>query len=164
MGSTPTRPERIGSSTVEPVQREGRWFDSSRRPQKRRSSVGRASPRVHCNNELIMTIEKAIEKAIEGGYVYKDLVGQMTFSQDIRENPFGRQQLWCTPDIDSGYWAIEEIIFLDPLFWKSLYGSEKYGRIKAIEFINAIFDGKSAEKFFEQESDLGKEQQEKALS
>lgn len=111
-----------------------------------------------------MTIEKAIEKAIEGGYVYKDLVGQMTFSQDIRENPFGRQQLWCTPDIDSGYWAIEEIIFLDPLFWKSLYGSEKYGRIKAIEFINAIFDGKSAEKFFEQESDLGKEQQEKALS
>lgn len=88
-----------------------------------------------------MDIKTAITKAIEGGY-----------------NTHG----WVPGDF-IGHDA-ECIIFLDPLFWQSLYGSEKYGRIKALEFINAIFDGKSAENFFEQEPNLGKEQQEKTLS
>lgn len=105
MGSTPTRPERIGSSTVEPVQREGRWFDSSRRPQKRRSSVGRASPRVHCNNELIMTIKKAIEKAIKGGYRGKILDYFLNHNNEV---------------IDTTNCDVLGTLLIDPLFWRCL--------------------------------------------
>lgn len=96
-----------------------------------------------------LSIEEGLEKAIEGGWESDEFffVAPTVFGSIYRDWQY-----------------IPEKVFLDPLFWQSLYGSEKYGRIKAIEFINAIFDGKSAEKFFEQESDLGKEQQEKALS
>lgn len=103
-----------------------------------------------------MTISQAIEKAIEGGYHR----GQIGTSPIVEINcDFAITETKGERNHYGLAW-----VWLDPLFWQSLYGSEKYGRIKAIEFINAIFDGKSAEKFFEQESDLGKEQQEKALS
>lgn len=125
-----------------------------------------------------MTIQQAIEKAIEGGYMKaKDYFGYIpSVVKEVHYNkPEKLHQGHNFFERTSGSFhfgsakkysfsiSVNEI-FLDPLFWQSLYGSEKYGRIKAIEFINAIFDGKSAEKFFEQESDLGKEQQEKALS
>ena len=37
-------------------------------------------------------------------------------------------------------------LFLDPKFWQALFGEE--GRIKALEFINYIFDGKTIENYF----------------
>lgn len=108
-----------------------------------------------------MTIQNAITKAIEGGWDVHD-----STLEELRKSwgPQPGRERKIDTLVELIWKENQEKIFLDPLFWQSLYGSEKYGRIKAIEFINAIFDGKSAEKFFEQESDLGKEQQEKALS
>ena len=97
-----------------------------------------------------MTIQQAIEKAIEGGY-HPEYIPK--FLGKVKVEKVEIQSCIKSPDY-----------LIDPLFWQSLYGSEKYGRIKALELINAIFDGKSAEKFFEQESGLGEEQQEKTLS
>lgn len=101
---------------------------------------------------MSMTLRQAIQKAIDGGWKYNFSVYSLGY-RVLDEN---------TPKGFVDYPIVG--IFDDPLFWQSLYGSEKYGRMKALEFINAIFDGKSAEKFFEQEPDLGQEQQEETLS
>jgi len=78
-------------------------------------------------------MEKAIKKAIEGGYkMYK-----LASAEEIE--------------------AFPQIFLLDPLFWHSLYG-EKYARIKALEFINHIFDNGSIDQFFEQTPDMGEKQ------
>jgi len=80
-------------------------------------------------------IEKAVQLSIDGGYPWK-----------------GRGRL----KIGIGR---EYEILLDPLFWHCLFG-QKYGRIKALEFINHIFDGKTAEQYFEQVAGMGQKQQE----
>lgn len=100
-----------------------------------------------------MTIQQAIEKAEEGGYkLTRKGKTYHSLSFDYVE---GVERLNASIDYGNGHKGIDVIawseILLDPLFWQYLYRSEEYGRIKAIEFINAIFDGKSAEKFFEQE-------------
>lgn len=65
-------------------------------------------------------MKEAILIAIENGYVYPYLRGQMTYSQKFEETSFGKQWLKCYGDFGEGEWAVQEIILLDPLFWQAL--------------------------------------------
>ena len=78
-----------------------------------------------------MTLTQTIEKAIESGWGL-DGVPRSTDAEYVSEK-------------------IIEVALLDPLFWQALYGSKKYGRLKAREFINCLFDDETAEQFFGKE-------------
>lgn len=91
-------------------------------------------------------MKEAITKAIEGGYKLPEFLNSKQSYEHIVQ--------WY----DGEKTAIIHLTF-QPLFWHCLFG-QKYGRIKALEFINHIFDGGTAEQYFEQVAGMGQKQQE----
>lgn len=69
-------------------------------------------------------MEKAIQRAIEGGWVEKHLVGQMTYEMNWITDAFGRERLECRDDLGSVRLLDYDRAFIDPLFWKALGKAE----------------------------------------
>ena len=84
-----------------------------------------------------MTIFETIELAVKGGW-------KMPNHKDI-------QRICGEGYLNSTFYSY----VLDPLFWQALFGNEKYGRMKAKELIEALFNGKTIEQFFEQMAKVG---------
>lgn len=115
-------------------------------------------------------IQEAIQLAIKGGWIYPSLEGQMTWSMKW-EKFGGWDYCWlkCYDDISEGFWAVKEIIFLDPLFWQALFKGNpdvevshgNWDDMKTMttesipqwksqfhRFIDHLIEGKDAEEFF----------------
>ncbi|HDY66242.1 MAG TPA: hypothetical protein ENH85_00470 [Candidatus Scalindua sp.] len=81
-----------------------------------------------------MTIEQAIKKAMKGVWKPK---GQRFSLEAISYKVQAMNKM-----------KFKERIFLDPDFWKCLFGDERIARANAKIFIGYLFDGKSAEDYF----------------
>lgn len=74
--------------------------------------------------------KKLIQKGIEGGWIYKGLKGQMNWNMKFEKPPFGGEWLKCYDDISEGFWAVEEVIFMDITFWQAVGKSLGWGILK----------------------------------
>jgi hypothetical protein len=90
-----------------------------------------------------MTIQEAINKAIEGGWLpHSFFTGKWDYDKIERVLNY-----WIA-DIQTARQRWVEAIFLDPRFWECLFGDKRLGRAEAKAFIGSLFDSKTAEQFF----------------
>ena len=90
-----------------------------------------------------MTIKKAIQKSIEGGW------------KTPKEFKFyrGKGEIKVISEASTGVKENDlsiplSAIFLDSDFWQCLFGDERVARVEAKRFIGHLFDDKSAEEYF----------------
>ena len=78
-----------------------------------------------------MTIQEALKKAIENGY---EFYSNFCLNNDFHCSAINDWELFC----------------IDPKFWICLFGDKEFGKMSAKRFIENLFEGKTAEDYFDQ--------------
>lgn len=88
-----------------------------------------------------MTLQQAIQKAIEGGYEPQDKI--FSIRKDDSQYSFRQILVNTEPETTNGgialpFWGYEKMLFLDPLFWQALGKSLGWNPENSIHYLESL--------------------------